>query len=83
MLGQEDVILQRNYTTSVVCLSTSGSLYYIEKKDFLSKMQKKDVVWDKILNFSQNSNQAIISKIKKAVNKNQQIADYFDFVKLK
>eukprot|EP00356_Strombidium_inclinatum_P004599 CAMPEP_0170489706 /NCGR_PEP_ID=MMETSP0208-20121228/8007_1 /TAXON_ID=197538 /ORGANISM="Strombidium inclinatum, Strain S3" /LENGTH=57 /DNA_ID=CAMNT_0010764741 /DNA_START=2197 /DNA_END=2370 /DNA_ORIENTATION=+ len=49
MLGQEDVINDRNYTTSIRCLSNSSLLYSIEKEDFIDKMQKKEQIWEKVV----------------------------------
>lgn len=37
MLGSEDVVSKRPYTTSVKCLSTEGSLYLISTQEFLFK----------------------------------------------
>ena len=83
MLGQEDVILQRTFTTSVVCMSPSGSMYYIEKNDFFEKLKKNQTVWNQIMQASQVKNQATITKIKRAVNDNQQMTDYFNLTKIK
>ena len=49
MLGQEDVINERNYTTTVKCLSSEGSLYSIKTQEFIHKFGKEERVWKIIL----------------------------------
>ena len=41
-LGFEDLISDRNYTTTVRCISSTGSLYEIGKKDFNAKLMRID-----------------------------------------
>ena len=48
MLGQEDVVDKRPYSTSVKCLSTEGSLYLISTQEFMFKFSDKRT-WDTIL----------------------------------
>ena len=45
MFGQEDVLGDRNYTTSVKCITNTGSLYWIKNSEFLNKLQKDDRTW--------------------------------------
>jgi len=53
MLGHEDVIKNRNYTTSVVCLSKSSKLYSIEKDEFIVRMKRNANTWEEIIESSQ------------------------------
>ena len=49
MLGQEDVINERNYTTSVKCLSAEGALFSIKRQEFIHKLGNDERTWDVIL----------------------------------
>ena len=46
MLGQEDVINERNYTTTVKCLSTEGALFSIRTEEFVHKLGSDERVWN-------------------------------------
>ena len=45
MLGYEDVINFRDYTTSVKCISKTGVLYKLKKDIFINMMMKDDRTW--------------------------------------
>ena len=44
ILGFEDFMSNRDYTTTVRCISSSGSLFEIDKKDFKAKLSKFDSI---------------------------------------
>ena len=45
MFGEEDVVNNRNYTTTVRCISTSAVIYCIKAEEFLLKLSKEDNSW--------------------------------------
>lgn len=45
ILGHEDVMATRNYTTSVSCQSLKGSVYSINASEFVSRFIKCDRAW--------------------------------------
>jgi hypothetical protein len=49
VMGFEDVILKRAYTTTVRCISTTGSLYAIKSEDFEQKMKKSEKTWNALI----------------------------------
>ena len=49
MLGQEDVIDERSYTTTVKCLSTEGALFSIKTQEFIRKLGNDERTWNIIL----------------------------------
>ena len=44
-IGQEDVILGRNYASTVRCLSTRASIYIIRAEEFLQRLSRDDKTW--------------------------------------
>ena len=52
MFGQEDVINDRNYTTSVKCVSNSGKLFMIKSDEFYQRIKKDDLSKDILMNVS-------------------------------
>ena len=48
MFGEEDVIRNNLYSASVKCTSQYGTLYKVEKEDFMT-LKKSDEGWIKIL----------------------------------
>lgn len=40
LFGQDDVLNQRNYTTSVRCISNSGKLFVMKANDFIKSINK-------------------------------------------
>lgn len=47
MFGDEDVLFNRNYSSTVTCRSYGGELYAMKKPDF-AKLQNNDETWKKI-----------------------------------
>ena len=80
MFGQEDVLGDRNYTTTVKCITNTGSLYWIKNSEFLNKMQKDDRTWKLIesVNFqndvrTKSSMQHAMSNFVKELNDNTRL----------
>lgn len=48
MIGFNDVIDNRNYSTSVKCLSSNGVVLAIKTEEFLHKMQRDPAIWRQI-----------------------------------
>lgn len=49
MLGEEDVVNNRNYTTTVKCLSTSATLLAIKADEFIIKFGKDNSTWKQVV----------------------------------
>lgn len=45
LLGEDDVMMNANYTTTVQCISEKASLLYIMKEDFM-KLQTQTTQWN-------------------------------------
>jgi len=48
MLGEEDIINMRYYSSTVKCTSSTGSLYVIKREDFLGKLSQNEQIWEKV-----------------------------------
>jgi hypothetical protein len=66
MLGYEDVINFRNYTTSVKCISKTGVLYKLNREVFNNMMMKDDRTWQLLCKMAKQSDDQVMEKIKKA-----------------
>ena len=53
IIGQEDVILGRNYASTVRCISNRASLFVIKAEEFLQRLSRDDLTW-KIIKESSN-----------------------------
>ena len=76
MFGDEDIINNRHYTTTVRCLSTTASLYCIKAEEFISRFGKDDRTWTMVVERAYKRDQATKTKIKNCVinlNLNQQM----------
>lgn len=49
MIGEEDLILQVPYSTSVVCKSTDGLLFVMKSVDFFRKLKSNEESWRVIM----------------------------------
>ena len=67
VLGFEDVILKRNYTTTVRCISTSGQIYAIKAEDFEQKLKKSDKTWKALIDSSYSKDIELLNKIYSSV----------------
>jgi len=68
IFGVEDIANNRNYTTSVMCTSSTGTCYMIKADEFLFRIGKDDRTWKMIINRLKNKDAMTIQKIKKTVN---------------
>ncbi|CDW72825.1 UNKNOWN [Stylonychia lemnae] len=78
LLGEEDVISQRHYTTSVTCKSNFGEVYCIKNTDFIKKLKANSESWKIVLLMSMAKEKAIfdrVKKIKKLIRKNQKVSE--------
>lgn len=76
MFGDEDIINNRNYTTTVRCLSTNASLYCIKADEFINKFGKDEKTWKMVVDRACKRDANTKSKIKNCVinmNLNQQM----------
>jgi hypothetical protein len=48
MFGEEDVINERNYTTTMKCLTANCIVYCIKKEEFLHKLGRDEKTWSSI-----------------------------------
>ena len=63
MLGQEDIIKNRKFSTSVRCLTRTSTLYSISKADFLWRMQRHVKIWSEIVSSSRVKDSITMSRI--------------------
>lgn len=63
LIGQEDVILGRNYASTVKCISMRGSIYVIKAEEFLHRLSRDDLTWKIIKECSNIKENTIISSI--------------------
>ena len=49
MFGEEDVINERAYTTSVKCITATGSVYCIKSEEFFQRLGRDEKTWRKIV----------------------------------
>ena len=45
MLGEEDVLEERAYTTTVTCISNTGSCYAMKAAEFFRKLKGNEESW--------------------------------------
>jgi hypothetical protein len=64
MIGEEDIINNRNYTTTVRCLSTNATLLFIKAEEFIMKFGKDEKTWKMIINRVYSKDLNTRSKIK-------------------
>mmetsp|Transcript_29545 Transcript_29545/g.45014 ORF Transcript_29545/g.45014 Transcript_29545/m.45014 type:complete len:88 (+) Transcript_29545:2062-2325(+) len=48
MFGEEDVINERKYTTSVRCTSTMATVFCVKAEEFFARFQRDDRTWKTI-----------------------------------
>jgi hypothetical protein len=65
ILGDEDVINNRKYTTSCKCLTTKAILYCIKADEFLMKFGRDDKTWQMIIRRVYSKDLNTKDKIKK------------------
>ncbi len=68
IIGDDDVISGRPYTTTVRCTSTTAILYCIKADEFIHKMSKDEKSWSAILKRASQKDQDTTDKVIKNVN---------------
>ena len=63
IIGQEDIILGRNYASTVRCLSIRASIYVIKAEEFLHRVSRDDQTWKIIKESANIKENTIISSI--------------------
>ena len=65
MFGEEDVIRERNYTTTVKCTSTVATLFVIKVDEFFLRFQRDEKTWkiitQRIMNKDEETKKIIIA----------------------
>ena len=65
-MGFEDVLNERPYTTTVRCISTTGTVYCINKTNFFEKCKKDEKSYKKLFKVSDDMDIKTQTKIRKA-----------------
>lgn len=66
MIGEEDVLNDRNCTTTVKCISTHAEVFCIKAEEFMIKLGRDDKTWKTITNRVISKDEETKMKIKKA-----------------
>lgn len=66
MIGEEDVLNDRNCTTTVKCISTNAEVFCIKAEEFMIKLGRDDKTWKTITNRVISKDEETKMKIKKA-----------------
>lgn len=64
MLGEEDAIQGKVYSTSASCKSNEGEVFCIKTDEFLKKIKANDESWKIILLMTMAKEKAIFDRIK-------------------
>lgn len=64
MFGEEDVLAERNYSSTVVCKSNTAEAYCIKNAEFFRKMKANNESWKIIVFMSMAKEKAIYRRIK-------------------
>mmetsp|Transcript_34132 Transcript_34132/g.52413 ORF Transcript_34132/g.52413 Transcript_34132/m.52413 type:complete len:119 (+) Transcript_34132:239-595(+) len=83
MIGQEDVINGRNYSTTLRCLTNNGMLYSIKRDEFISKMQKDDRIWNVILEASFEKDENTKARIIETTDKKKNLVGFYKKIKVR
>mmetsp|Transcript_4687 Transcript_4687/g.7090 ORF Transcript_4687/g.7090 Transcript_4687/m.7090 type:complete len:85 (+) Transcript_4687:1727-1981(+) len=63
ILGHEDVINSRNYSTTVRCSSDSAVLFWISSSEFVEKMSRNERIWKQLKEDGQEKDEVKKMKI--------------------
>ena len=75
MLGYEDVVNFRDYTTSVKCVTETGSLYKLNRDFFNNMMMKDEMAQKSLVSMANKSDEKILKIIKNgSINIKHQIS---------
>ena len=66
MIGEEDAVVMRNYTTTVRCVTYEGELLAIKTIDFYQRVKTNDDSWYYIKKTSKQKEQNVIHTINKS-----------------
>jgi len=66
MIGEEDAVAFRNYTTSLKCVSNHGELLAIKTQDFYSIVRPNEETWKYIKANSKEKEIRVINSLKKS-----------------
>ena len=67
IIGFNDVIDQRRYSSFVKCISSSGTVYVIKSEEFNVKMRKDSRTWNFLLKEARDRDQQIMDKFRIAL----------------
>ena len=67
MVGFADVICNRFHTTTLKCVSCTGSLYAIKADEFLTKFQRDPNIWETLRENAKLFDENLKKKIKLGV----------------
>lgn len=65
MFGEEDILSNRAYTTTVVCKSNYGDVFCIKNAEFFRKLKTNNESWKLIVLTAMAKEKAIYGRIKK------------------
>ena len=71
IIGFNDVLFNRVYTTSVRCCSSEGVVLMIKADEFIEKMQKLNMTWDFLLLNAWEKDQELKHHLAKAMGTTQ------------
>lgn len=63
MIGEEDAVSMRNFTTTVKCVSMQGELLAIKLSDFYQRVRPNEDTWNYIKSSSKQKEQTVIDSI--------------------
>jgi len=66
MFGHEDVLNNRNCTTTVKCISNSASIYYCKAEEFYNIINRDEKSWKILANICLQKDTNLIKNIKRA-----------------
>lgn len=66
LFGIEDIMQNRTYSVTVKCQSSTGSLYRIERSEFLSRMRRDETTYNLIKEICLNKDKETYDKIRGA-----------------
>lgn len=64
LFGIEDISNDRKVTTTVRCISNSGTLITIKAQDFLNFLQRDEQIWDGFRNLAEQRDNTTIGMIR-------------------
>jgi hypothetical protein len=65
MFGDDDVVQERPYTSTVVCRSNQGTVFCIKSHEFFRKLRSNEECWKIILNQVRNKEKQIGRRMNK------------------